>query len=163
MVVVSVIRANASHALVVASMLATFNAEFDTPSPPLEVLQRRLVQMLERDDVLVLVASSSGAASDIESDAAVGFALVTLRPTPYYDGPLAVLDELYVVPRLRALGHGTTMMLAMFDELRRQDCGEVHINVDEQDGDTRRFYEAHGFTNRQPGADERMLCYIQEL
>ena len=31
------------------------------------------------------------------------------------------------------------------------------------DVDTRRFYEAHGFTNVEPERDERMLCYIQEL
>ena len=36
----------------------------------------------------------------------------------------------------------------------------MHINVDEVDADTRRFYERHGFVNIEEGADYRMLCYI---
>ena len=36
----------------------------------------------------------------------------------------------------------------------------MHINVDEVDVDTRRFYERHGFRNIEPGVDYRMLCYI---
>ena len=36
----------------------------------------------------------------------------------------------------------------------------MHINVDEVDTDTRRFYERHGFVNIQAGEDYRMLCYI---
>lgn len=39
----------------------------------------------------------------------------------------------------------------------------MHINVDEVDVDTRRFYERHGFFDIEPGKDYRMLCYIQEL
>jgi hypothetical protein len=37
---------------------------------------------------------------------------------------------------------------------------EMHINVDEVDADTRRFYERHGFRNIEEGTDYRMLCYI---
>ena len=47
--------------------------------------------------------------------------------------------------------------------MQERGAGEVHINVDEVDVDTRRFYERHGFTNIQPGADYRMLCYLREL
>jgi hypothetical protein len=36
----------------------------------------------------------------------------------------------------------------------------MHINVDEVDADTRRFYERHGFVNIEDGVDYRMLCYI---
>lgn len=36
----------------------------------------------------------------------------------------------------------------------------MHINVDEVDHDTRRFYERHGFRNIEDGVDYRMLCYI---
>lgn len=136
-------------------MLDDFNAEFGSWSPPLDVLERRFARMLDRDDAFVLVAGGPGTP--------IGFALVTLRPTPYHDGPLATLDELYVVPRLRDRGHGTELLQAMLRELHRRACGEVHINVDEGDVDTRRFYESHGFVNQHPGSDERMLCYLQEL
>ena len=97
-------------------------------------------------------------------EAPLGFALVTLRPSPYYDGPVAALDELYVLPACRRKGLGGELMeKPMLSELRRLRCGEVQINVDEPDTDARRFYEAHGFTNVQPGTDERMLCYLTEL
>ncbi|HKJ12533.1 MAG TPA: GNAT family N-acetyltransferase [Ornithinimicrobium sp.] len=151
----AVTQASRVDARVVASLLVRFNAEFDTPTPPVDVLERRLAWMLDRDDVFVLLGG--------DRDAPTGFALVTLRPTAYDDGPLAVLDELYVVPHLRGQGLGMQLLDSMFAELGRRGCHEVHINVDEQDLDTRRFYEAHGFTNLQPGADERMLCYIQEI
>ncbi len=146
-------RATAADAGTLARMLRDFNAEFGSPAPAQDVLTRRLSAMLARDDVVGLVA---GAAPE-------GFALATLRPTPYYDGPLAVLDELYVVPSLRDQGIGSALMAALLEQLRSLDCGELHINVDGEDHDARRFYEARGFRNREPGQDEQMLLYVQEL
>lgn len=84
------------------------------------------------------------------------------RP-PYSDGPVAALDEMYVLPAFRGKGLGGELMETILGELRRLRCGEVQINVDEPDTDARRFYEAHGFTNVQPSTDERMLCYLTEL
>ena len=92
-----------------------------------------------------------------------GFAFLTLRPTPYYDGPLAQLEELYVRPELRDQGQGTALLQTAMRLVRERGGGEIHINVDEVDTDTRRFYERHGFVNIEPGADYRMLCYIREL
>jgi len=92
-----------------------------------------------------------------------GYALVTLRPTVYCVGPLAVLDELYVMPALRGSGIGTTLLEHAIAEVLRRGGGEMHINVDEIDVDARRFYERHGFVNVEPGTDYRMLCYIREL
>lgn len=151
----AVFPATRDHARLVATLLEAFNTEFETSTPPLDVLEPRFASLLERDDSFVLIAG--------EPQSPIGFALVTLRPTPYYDGPLATLDELYVIPSLRDRGHGTELIDAMMLELRARGCGEIHINVDEGDVDTRRFYEAHGFTNVEPERDERMLCYIQEL
>ncbi|MGO1412440.1 MAG: GNAT family N-acetyltransferase, partial [Microbacterium sp.] len=94
---------------------------------------------------------------------AIGYALITLRPTIYDDGPLAVLDELYVRPALRDQRIGTAILRRVIDEVRERGGGEIHINVDEPDTDTRRFYERHGFVNVQPGTEDRMLCYLQEL
>ncbi|HLS43989.1 MAG TPA: GNAT family N-acetyltransferase [Ornithinicoccus sp.] len=151
----AVFRATRDHARLVASLLEAFNAEFETSTPPLDVLERRFASLLDGDDTFVLIAG--------EPQSPIGFALVTLRPTPYYDGPVATLDELYVIPSLRDRGHGTELIRAMMQELRQRACGEIHINVDEGDVDTRRFYESHGFTNVEPERDERMLCYLQEL
>ena len=74
-----------------------------------------------------------------------------------------MLDELYVVPRLRDRGIGTALLTAVVDEVVARGGGELHINVDEVDSDARRFYERHGWVNIEPGADHRMLLYIREL
>lgn len=144
-----------SDAAVVGRLLFDFNVEFDTPTPSAAEFGTRFASLLERDDVLVLIAEESGQAA--------GFAFLTLRPTPYFDGPLAQLEELYVVGSLRDQGVGTRLLTTAVEQLSARDVGEIHINVDEIDHDTRRFYERHGFTNIEPGTDFRMLCYLREL
>jgi GNAT superfamily N-acetyltransferase len=152
---VSTFRVSREHAEVVASLLHGFNTEFGAPVPGVGELSRRFAALLERDDVLVFVGGTP--------EVPLGFALVTLRPSPYYDGPVAALDEMYVLPDSRGKGLGGELMTTILGELRKLRCGEVQINVDEPDADARRLYEAHGFTNIQPGTDERMLCYLTEL
>lgn len=147
-------RAGTGDAATLARLLVDFNEEFGAAAPAQDVLERRLAAMLARADVLGLLAGGA---------TPTGFALATLRPTPYHDGPLAVLDELYVVPARRDAGIGSALMAALLAELRALGCGEVHINVDGEDRDARRFYEARGFRNREPGQDDQMLLYVQEL
>ncbi|TWG92608.1 L-amino acid N-acyltransferase YncA [Nocardioides sp. J9] len=147
--------ATPTDAGVVARLLFDFNTEFESPTPTVEDLTPRFARLLARDDVLVVLAE--------EDRRPTGFGYLTLRPTPYGDGPLAQLEELYVVPALRDGGLGTALLTRAVDEVLARGAIEVHINVDEVDTDTRRFYERHGFTNIQPGEDYRMLCYIREL
>lgn len=132
---------------VVAKLLRDFNTEFDTPVP--DNLEQRFARLLVRDDVIVLLAGE------------IGFAYLTLRPSPYYDGPVAMLEELYVASGQRNEGIGTALMRAAMREVLARDAGEVQINVDEVDTDAQRFYERHGFTNIEQGS--RMLLYIREL
>lgn len=146
--------AEPADAALVGSMLFDFNTEFESPTPSAEEFGRRFEDLLCRDDVLVLLA---------EADEATGFAYLTLRPTPYGDGPLAQLEELYVRPHLRDRGIGTALLTHAVAEVTDRGAIEVHINVDEVDVDARRFYERHGFVNIEPGADYRMLCYLREL
>jgi len=143
-----------SDAAVLASLLTDFNREFDAPVPDPRTLATRFARILGDNDVLTVIA---------EISEPVGFALITLRPTPYYDGPLAQLDELYVVPDLRGSGIGSQILAKAIASLRSRGVGEMHINVDEIDDGARRFYERHGFTNIEPGADYRMLCYLREF
>jgi GNAT superfamily N-acetyltransferase len=150
-----VFRASSAQAETVGRLLFDFNAEFEAPGPTLDELGRRFEVLLGRDDVIVLL--SGGA------DEPSGFAFLTLRPTVYYDGPLAQLEELYVRPELRDQGIGSALLDAAVTVVRENEGGEIHINVDEIDTDTRRFYERHGFINIEPGVDYRMLCYLREL
>jgi len=62
--------------------------------------------------------------------------------------------------RTRAAGRHDAPTVGRF---RTKGAAEAHITVDENDTDTRRFYERHGFTNSHPGTVERMLCYPQEF
>lgn len=138
-----------------ARLQADFNAEFDSPCPVQADLVRRFRAILASPAGYAVLAGSARSPD--------GYGLVTLRPTIYSDGPLAVLDELYVRPPRRADGIGTAILARVVAELRERGGEEMHINVDEVDVDTRRFYERHGFANTEPGDDGRMLLYVREL
>lgn len=147
--------AAAQHAPVVTRLQIDFDAEFDTPTPAFGVLLARFRALIEHPSAFVLLAGDPARPD--------GHAVVTLRPTIYCDGPLAVLDELYVVPARRGGGIGTALLREAITEVVRRGGGEMHINVDEIDADARRFYERHGFVNIEPGTDYRMLLYAREL
>jgi GNAT superfamily N-acetyltransferase len=142
-------RATPADAETLGRMLWDFNTEFDTETDPADVLASRFARLLALDDVLALLAGDAD-----------GFALVTLRPAIWFDGPVAQLEELYVVPELRDRGIGTAILTEARRQVREKGSPEMHINVDEVDTDTRRFYERHGFVNIEEGNDYRMLCYI---
>lgn len=149
-----------ADAEVAGRLLFDFNTEFESPTPSAAELAERFRTILDRDDVVLVVARGEGEGGGSEP---VGFALVTMRPSPYYDGPLLQLEELYVRPRLRGAGIGSLIMTRLLELAREHSAGEIRIDVDEVDTDTRRFYERHGFTNISPGEDYRMLCYLHEL
>jgi ribosomal protein S18 acetylase RimI-like enzyme len=144
--------ATPADAAVVGQLLADFNREFDAEGQDASLFAARFESLLARDDLIVLLVGSSGAA--------VGFALVTFRPTPYSDGPLVQLEELYVAPEFRSQGHGSALLSALMGEARRRGAFEVLINVDEPDTDARRFYERHGFSCLDPDSGSAMLCYL---
>ncbi|MCD2441872.1 GNAT family N-acetyltransferase [Agromyces sp. SYSU K20354] len=149
-------RATTADAPVVGRLLFDFNTEFESETPSADQLASRFETLLNRPDVLVLLAEGAGAP-------AVAFAYLTFRPTPYGDGPIAQLEELYVRPELRDQGIGTDLLTAALADSMERGAIEMYINVDEVDVDTRRFYERHGFVNIEPGRDYRMLFYMREL
>ena len=137
----------------VARLLHDFNTEFDTPSPGAEVLASRLRDLLAGDDTFAILAGAP----------AVGIALVTLRPNVWYPGPVALLDELYVVPQLRSRGIGTAVVEHLLTLAGERGIDLVEINVDEGDVDAQRFYERHGFSSTEPTTGERAFYFHQEL
>jgi GNAT superfamily N-acetyltransferase len=145
-------QAGPSDAARLARLLYDFNSEFDTETDSGPVLETRFARILTDDSVLALLSS------DGQQD--IGFALITLRPAIWFDGPVATLDEFYVISGCRNRGIGTSLLTRACGLLRERGCPEMHINVDEVDVDTRRFYERHGFVNIEPGVDYRMLCYV---
>jgi GNAT superfamily N-acetyltransferase len=145
--------AEAPEAEVVAALLHDFNTEFDTPSPGVAVLAARLRALLGGASTVALLAG----------DPPSGVGLVTLRPNVWYDGAVALLDELYVRPELRGRGIGTALLGRACDVLRERGAGLFEVNVDEGDTGARRFYERHGFTTTPGGRSDRMLYYEREL
>jgi GNAT superfamily N-acetyltransferase len=145
--------AGVGEAAVVARLLDTFNREYDTPTPGTDVLRRRLEQLLAGDDVRALLVQ----------EPAVGLALVTLRPSVWYEGPVGLLDELYVAPDRRNLGLGSALLKAAEDLVRKRGGEILEINVDSDDVDARRFYERHGYRNAEHGSDEPLLYYFREF
>ena len=145
--------AAAQDADVVAALLHDFNTEFATPSPGPAVLAGRLRTLLAAETTLALLAG----------EPATGVALVTLRPNVWYEGPVALLDELYVRPALRGGGMGTALLIRACEALRERGAQLFEVNVDEDDTGARRFYERHGFRNTPPGRSDRMLYFEREL
>ncbi len=146
-------RATPDDADEVARLLHDFNTEFDTPSPGVEVLAPRLRGLLAGADTVAILAGAP----------AVGLALVTLRPNVWYAGPVALLDELYVVLDLRDRGIGSAIVAELLAMAQERQVGLIEINVDEADVDAQRFYERHGFSGFEPTTRERAFYYSREL
>ena len=145
-------RAGPADAEVLGRLLWDFNTEFETETDDADVLAARFARLLPLDEIVAVLAEDGGEP--------VGFALVSLRPAIWFDGPVSQLEELYVVPDQRSRGIGTQVLDLARRLVRELGSPEMHINVDEVDADTRRFYERHGFVNIEPGVDYRMLCYV---
>ena len=137
----------------IARLLHDFNTEFDTPSPGADVLAPRLRALLGTDGTVAILAGTP----------AVGVALVTLRPNVWYTGPVALLDELYVVPDLRDRGIGSAIMAELMAMARQRLVALIEINVDEADVDAQRFYASHGFSGFDPATGERAFYFSLEL
>jgi GNAT superfamily N-acetyltransferase len=146
-------RASVQDAETVATLLDAFNREFETPTPGTSVLATRLRDLLDGNDLAALLVG----------DPAVGVAVLSFRRNVWYRGPVALLDELYVRPdrRNRRLGHELLEAACAYARERGSDV--LEINVDGEDIDARRFYEAHGFTNTEPGQTDPMFYYYREL
>ncbi len=145
--------ATVADAGTLARLLFDFNTEFEADTDSESEFVGRFERLLADDGAVLTLLCEDG-------PEATGFALVTLRPVIWFDGPVATLDELYVTPALRDRGLGTELLTEARRLLAERGCPEMHINVDEIDVDTRRFYERHGFVNIEPGVDYRMLLYI---
>lgn len=146
-------RAGVADAEVLGRLLWDFNTEFDTETDDADVLAARFARLLALPEIVAVLAEDP-------SGRPAGFALVSLRPAIWFDGPVAQLEELYVVPELRDRGIGTEVLGLCRSLAREQGSPEMHIGVDEVDVDTRRFYERHGFVNIEAGVDYRMLYYV---
>ena len=146
-------RAGPDDAETVARLLHDFNTEFDTPTPGVAVLTKRLQSLLAEPGTIAYLAG----------EPAAGVALVSLRSNVWYAGPVALLDELYVVPDRRGHGLGAAMIHRLISDADEMGVSAIEINVDAEDVDAQRFYERHGFSGVDPDTGERAFYYSLEL
>ena len=145
--------ATTAEAATVARLLDAFNREYDTATPGPVVLAKRLERLLAGEATIALLVG----------DPAVAVAVLTLRTNVWYEGRVALLDELYVVPELRGQGVGSALLVTA-ESMTRVRGGELlEINVDGKDTDARRFYARHGYRNSEAGQDQPLLYYYREL
>lgn len=119
----SVRLAGPSDAAVVAGLLHSFNAEFETPTTTVAEFTERFEVMLWRDDVRVWLAEAPG-------EGAVGFTFVTLHPSPYYAGKIAQVEELYATPAHRDAGVAAALIASLLAFVERHTVGEVRRSVE---------------------------------
>jgi GNAT superfamily N-acetyltransferase len=146
---VTVRVATTADARVVARMLHDFNTEFGDPSPGPDVLAERLTRLLAGDEMVALLAGEEG------------LALLSFRAGVWDPGPVALLEELYVVPERRGQGIGGRLIEHAFDVCRERGVETFQVNVDESDVDAQRFYEAHGVSATMDG--ERAFYFERRL
>lgn len=145
--------ARVADAEAIAGLLHDFNLEFGESSPGTDVLARRLGALLGTDSTFALLAGTRP----------VAVALMTLRWNVWYDAPVALLDELYVVPGERNRGIGSALLTSCVARLRERGIELMEINVDGEDRAARRFYERHGFECVHGDHPEPELYYSREL
>ena len=146
-------RAGPEDAGDAARLLHDFNTEFDTPTPGVVTLTRRLTSLL----------AEPGTIAYLIGDPPVGIALVTLRRNVWYDGPVALLDELYIAPHHRGHGLGSAIIHRLMSDAGDMGVSAIEINVDQEDVDAQRFYERHGFSGMDPDTGDRAFYYALEL
>jgi ribosomal protein S18 acetylase RimI-like enzyme len=93
----------------------------------------------------------------------VGLAVITLRPNVWFDGPVGLLDELYVAPARRNQGIGSDLLATAEKVVVERGGRLLEINVDGEDSAARRFYERHGYSCHALGQSEPELYYSREL
>ena len=119
----------------VGRLLHDFNVEFAEPAPPPDWLARRIRELLDAGDTVVLLVG----------DGPDGLAVLRFRPSIWTAGLECYLAELYVVPSQRGKGLGRALMAALLDVAKKQGADYIELNTEETDVAARALYESVGF------------------
>jgi ribosomal protein S18 acetylase RimI-like enzyme len=144
-------RAKPADASAIGRLLHDFNSEFDDFTPGPEALERRVGELLEADEIVVLLAE----------DPPAGLALLRFRPSLWTTTLDCYLEELYVVPDRRGQGLGKALMQAAMDAARERGARHMDLGTAETDTAARGLYESLGFSNRE-GKPDGPVNYFYE-
>lgn len=119
----------------IGQLLHDFNVEFDEPTPPPDWIARRMRELLDAGDTVVLLV---GEGPD-------GLAVLRFRPSIWTSGLECYLAELYVVPAERGKGLGRALMEEVLDVAKKCGTDYIDLNSDEGDLAAHSLYESVGF------------------
>jgi ribosomal protein S18 acetylase RimI-like enzyme len=128
-------------------LLHEFNASVQMPTPGAEAMARRVCELLEAGEAIVLLAG----------DGPDGVLVLRLRPALWSDGLDAYVEELYVAPQARRHGLGRALLEAAMEAARERGAVYIDLYTGEDDRPARALYERMGF--RYDGD----LYYAREL
>jgi len=140
-----------------AGLLHDFNAEYDEPAPPPDVLADRLTQLIGGGHVTVLLARTR------EGGDPVGVAVMRVQPSIVGLAQEAYLAELYVVPNRRGQGYGRELITEAMLVAREQGAEYAFLITSEDDRLAQRLYEAAGFRRTEGEGGPLMLAYERDL
>jgi ribosomal protein S18 acetylase RimI-like enzyme len=147
-------RARADDAVAVAQLLHDFNTEYEDFTPGVPALTRRVTELLEKEEIVVLLAGAPP----------LGFALFRIRPSLWSTATDVYLEELYVAPAHRGQGIGRRLLNAAMEAARKSGADHFELTTGETDTEARALYESTGMTNRESSPDgPRMLYYELDL
>lgn len=138
----------------IGRLLHEFNTEFGEPTPGVAALTEYARRLLDEGEMTVLLAG----------DDRDGISLIRFRPSVWTGAPEAHLQELYVVPALRARGIGRALLEATMAAARAAGATGIDLNTGSTDTVARALYESCGFSNREGSPDgPLMLFYERDL
>ena len=140
-----------------ARLLHDFNAEYDEPTPPPEVMATRLEALVADGHVTVLLARTH------EDGTPVGVAVLRVQPSIFGPAQEAYLAELYVVPTRRGQGYGRELITEAIRVAREQGADYAFMISSEDDRVAQRLYQAAGFRRTEGEGGPLMLAYERDL
>lgn len=98
-------------------------------------------------DAILRVADRGFMLLAVRDGTAVGVACVSFSWTVERGGRVAWLDELYIVPTLRAHGIGNEMLARVIAKAGAEGCRTVELEVETSHARAEHLYRRHGFTD----------------
>lgn len=103
-----------------------------------EILATAIQVMLERNDLGCFLIAK-------EKERVIGLAAISYAWTLEHGGKSAWLDELYVLPEYRGRGVGSELVEHVIEEVGREGCRAIDLEVEEEHWRAERLYERKGF------------------
>lgn len=138
----------------VARLLRAFNAEYDDPAPPQDVLARRVAELIGPDgDTGVVVLEEGGAL--------IGLALLRFRRSLWEPDLEAYLAELYVVPASRGAGRGRRLLTDAMAYAHLRGATYLDLTTTSEDEAALALYESMGFDRHERRGPEVTSYYYE--